>query len=104
MKNSDESSSGGPAKTTLEAGVPGTEEAETKLNQTIGHVCEMMVGTRLIISAMFESRGCYQEDARARGFLIGWSYQLLEMEQHLREAWEEYTTHKNGPVNLLNGN
>lgn len=104
MKSADERNSEGLGGMTAESGVPGTEEAETKLNETISHACEMMVGTRLIISAMFESRGCYQEEARARDFLIGWSYQLLELEQHLREAWEEYTAHKNGSVNLLGGN
>ena|SRR5215813_1564174 len=94
MKSSDECKTEGPEGTTVDAVVPGTGEAETKLNQTISHACEMMVGTRLIISAMFESRGCYQEDARAREFLIGWSYQLLDLEQHLRGAWDEYTSAK----------
>jgi hypothetical protein len=104
MKSAEERNTEGLGQITVEAGVPGTEEAETKLDQTINHACEMMVGTRLIISAMFESRGCYQEDARARDFLIGWSYQLLELEQHLRQAWEEYTARKNGPDDLLSGN
>jgi hypothetical protein len=102
MKSADERSEG--LAETVEVGVSDTEEAETKLDQTISHACEMMVGTRLIISAMFENRGCYHEDTRARDFLIGWSYQLLELEQHLREAWEEYTARKNGPDDLVNGN
>ena len=104
MKSADERNNEGLGRVTVEAEVPGTEEAETKLDQTINHACEMMVGTRLIISAMFENRGCCQEDARARDFLIGWSYQLLELEQHLREAWEEFTARKNEPEDLLNGN
>jgi len=101
MKSADECNTEGLGQTTIEAGVPGSEEE--KLNQSISHACEMMVGTRLIISAMFEDHARYQNHARARDFLIGWSYELLEIERHLRQAWQEYTAHKN-QVNLLTGN
>ena len=102
MKNADECNKSGIGRTMLQEGVPGREEAENQLNQSISRACEMMVGTRLIISAMFEGRAGNQDDERARSFLIGWSYELLEMEQHLRGAWEQYAAHTNAQLNLAN--
>jgi len=96
MKSIDECKTESLDCLTLKSGVADTKEAESKLNQSITDACEMMVGTRLIISAMFEGRTGHQDQARTREFLIGWSDELLDSEHRLRETWEHYTSRQNG--------